>query len=326
MDCWIQFAVLIILTWTIILWLLRKINVSDIKSKHVLITGCDTGFGNMLAKRLDNKGFCVIATCLYKKSVDKLTSSCSESLYALQMDVSDKEDILRTLELVKQRLPTDKGLWALVNNAGVSGSYVPFDWMNGQEWDRILKVNFFGVVNVTTTFASLIKKGAGRVINVSSIVGRISLGGCGYSTTKFAVEGFTDCIRLQLRSFGVMTCLIEPGFFKTNLMDGIVERREMIWKNLPDDIKAEYGQDYYDKLVKLLQDTKDSMNGERSTIVVDAMEHSVTSWWPKSRYLVGWESWFLFRLFSFLPAGMIDPIMLRLFSPQTQTKHIIRAE
>ncbi|XP_033120919.1 dehydrogenase/reductase SDR family member 9-like [Anneissia japonica] len=302
------------LLWIAIVWVLRMFHVSNINEKHVLITGCDTGFGNMLAKRLDKRGFAVIAACLHKQSLEELTSSCSKRLCAVQMDIREKEDIQRTFELVKQRLPPGRGLWALVNNAGVAGAYVPFDWMNQEEWNRVLQVNFFGLVNMTTIFAPLIKKEKGRVVNVSSITGRIAISGCGYSTSKFAVEGFTDCLRVQLRNFGVTTCLIEPGFFKTKLMDGIAAQREYIWQNLPDNIKAEYGQQYYEKTVKSVQASTDRIKEERSSMVVDAMEHSVSCWWPKSRYVVGWEAWFFFRILSFFPAGLTDIIMIILFS------------
>ena len=87
------------------------------------------------------------------------------------------------------------GLWGLINNAGVLGVLAPTDWLTVEHYREPVEVNLFGLINVTLNMLPLVKKARGRVINVSSIGGRLAFGGGGYTPSKYAVEGFNDCLR-----------------------------------------------------------------------------------------------------------------------------------
>ena len=103
----------IAITVALILWLLDKLKLNP-SGRYVLITGCDTGFGNALAKSLDNKGCHVFATCLTTKGVDDLKASCSERLRASIMDVSNSESIEKAFDEVKECLPNGAGkYWSI---------------------------------------------------------------------------------------------------------------------------------------------------------------------------------------------------------------------
>lgn len=91
--------------------------------------------------------------------------------------------------------PLPLGLWGLVNNAGVLGALAPTDWLTVEDYREPVEVNLFGLINVTLNMLPLVKKAQGRVINVSSIGGRVAFGGGGYTPSKYAVEGFNDCLR-----------------------------------------------------------------------------------------------------------------------------------
>lgn len=87
------------------------------------------------------------------------------------------------------------GLWGLVNNAGRSVPIGPLDWMQFEDFQKVLDVNLMGVIDVTLQFLPLLKKGRGRVVNVASILGRLSIIGGGYCLSKHGVEAFSDSLR-----------------------------------------------------------------------------------------------------------------------------------
>lgn len=87
------------------------------------------------------------------------------------------------------------GLWGLINNAGVLGVLAPTDWLTVEDYREPIEVNLFGLIDVTLNMLPLLKKARGRVVNVSSIGGRLAFGGGGYTPSKYGVEGFNDCLR-----------------------------------------------------------------------------------------------------------------------------------
>lgn len=89
------------------------------------------------------------------------------------------------------------GLWGLVNNAGRSVPIGPIEWMQLDDFTKVLDVNLVGVIDVTLQFLPLLKKGRGRVVNVASVLGRLSLIGGGYCLSKFGVEAFSDSLRYR---------------------------------------------------------------------------------------------------------------------------------
>lgn len=97
--------------WIIYLRVLRKLTVGRYNERHVLVTGCDSGFGNLLTKRLDLLGFKVFACCLSKSGVEGLKSECSVNVTAIQMDVTSDASIEGAIENVKAKIPKDKGLF-----------------------------------------------------------------------------------------------------------------------------------------------------------------------------------------------------------------------
>ncbi|XP_054871406.1 retinol dehydrogenase 1 isoform X2 [Amphiprion ocellaris] len=178
-------------------WYIRdSYKVEGFSQKHVFITGCDSGFGNLLARQLDRKGFHVIAACLTEKGAADLGAAASPRLKTLLLDVTDGSSIRKAVEFVSREV-SERGLWGLVNNAGRSIPIGPTEWMQLEDFKKVLDVNLIGVVDVTLHFLPLLKKARGRVVNVASILGRLSLTGGGYCLSKWGVEAFSDSLRLQ---------------------------------------------------------------------------------------------------------------------------------
>ncbi|XP_060582430.1 17-beta-hydroxysteroid dehydrogenase type 6-like [Ruditapes philippinarum] len=265
-------------------WLLRKLRVNKFEQRYVLVTGCDTGFGNMLAKRLDVMRFRAFAGCYTNNAVTELTEECSENLTAIQVDVSSPTSIDKMVETIKNKLPTDKGLWAVVNNAGVTGTAGQCTWQTKEDFENVLSVNFYGVALVTNALTPLIIKEKGRIINTSSMMGRIAFGQVTYVVSKYCVEAYSDVLRRELYRTGVKVCIVEPGAFKTGIIDpkGQQKRLEDKVKNLPEEIKKTLRDDYINQCMTnfIKATSKASVNVNE---VVEAYEHALTAKYPKKR-------------------------------------------
>ena len=139
------------------------------------------------------------------------------------------------------------GLWAIVNNAGVA-SPGPVEWRSLEEMKHVVNVNLWGTVDVTKTFLPLLRQCGGRIVNVASICGRVSLpGAAAYSISKYGVEAFSDALRNEVRAFGVSVHIIEPGFFKTLLTDPQRQMNSLdrLWTQISEELKETYGVEYY---------------------------------------------------------------------------------
>ncbi|MEQ2264044.1 hypothetical protein XENORESO_018133, partial [Xenotaenia resolanae] len=229
-------------------WARELPRVGDKASKYVYITGCDSGFGNLLARHLDKIGFRVIAGCLTEKGEEGLKKACSANLITTHLDVTSKESLAKVAAMIKDKVG-ERGLWAVVNNAGVAVPSGPCDWHTLDDYKFMLDVNLNGVIGVTLSVLPLIKKARGRVVNVASVFGRICVTGGPYPVSKFGVEAFNDSLRFTLAPFGVKVLCIEPGFFKTNVTDSEIHIKNVqtLWDRLPQDVKEDYGAEYVHK-------------------------------------------------------------------------------
>ncbi|XP_028518747.1 retinol dehydrogenase 7 isoform X2 [Exaiptasia diaphana] len=153
--------------------LLPMPRVSSFDEKYILITGCDSGFGKSTAVRLDRLGLNVFATCLTKKGKENLERLCTRRLTVIIMDVTDSAQIRNCLQIVQKKIPPNVGLWALINNAGCM-TFGPLEWFSLDDYKKMADVNLWGLIDMTKHFLPLIKKAKGRVVNFSSIAGKLS--------------------------------------------------------------------------------------------------------------------------------------------------------
>ncbi|XP_041835020.1 retinol dehydrogenase 7-like [Melanotaenia boesemani] len=293
-------------------WIRELPRVSDKGSKYVYITGCDSGFGNLLARHLDKKGFRVMAGCFTEKGEEDLKKSCSGSLMTVHLDVTSQDSIAKVAATIKDKVG-ERGLWAVVNNAGVAVPSGPCDWHTLDDYKSMLDVNLNGVIGVTLSVLPLIKKARGRVVNVASVFGRISLTGGPYCVSKYGVEAFNDSLRLNMAPFGVKVLCIEPGFFKTNVTDSAIHTRNvtMLWERLPQEVRDDYGSSYLQKAIAEVKDKVPKMSDGDLMKVVSCMEHAVSAICPRKRYSPGWDAKFLWLPLSYMPSSFTDYIILK---------------
>jgi NAD(P)-dependent dehydrogenase (short-subunit alcohol dehydrogenase family) len=191
------------------------------KTKPVLITGCSTGIGRATALRLNADGWKVVATARKPESIADLASAGCQTL---ALDVTDDS----SMEAAVSQIEAEHGsVGALINNAGYSQSgaveSVLLDEARAQ-----FETNVFGLSRLSQlVLPGMRKAGAGRIINISSMGGKLVIPGGGwYHATKHAVEALSDAMRFEVAPFGVDVVIIEPGAIKTEFGETAVSAME----------------------------------------------------------------------------------------------------
>ncbi|XP_058164277.1 retinol dehydrogenase 16 [Dasypus novemcinctus] len=313
---WVYLAGLVGLFY-LLRWLRERQVVSHLHDKYVLITGCDSGFGNLLARQLDLRGLRVLAACLTEKGAEQLRNQTSERLETVILDVTETESIAAATQWVKERVG-DRGLWGLVNNAGISMPSAPNEWLTKQDFVKILDVNLLGLIDVTLSLVPLLRKARGRVVNVSSVMGRLALFGGGYCISKYGVEAFSDSLRRELSYFGVKVAMIEPGYFKTGIAskERFVQSFQELWDRASMEIKETYGQAFFAAYIKACDALEEKCEVDL-TLVTDCMEHALISCHPRTRYSAGWDAKLIYLPMSYMPTFLVDA-MIYWSSPRAQ--------
>ncbi|KAG8184948.1 hypothetical protein JTE90_011080 [Oedothorax gibbosus] len=256
------------------------------EGKAVLITGCDSGFGHLAAKRFDAEGFRIFACCLFPSGEGalELQKTCSKKLKVLELNVTSDDSVKKVLKSVEESLGNDV-LWALVNNAGMtSGFTVELSPM--QAFQDCLEVNAIGPIRVTKAFLPLLRKSRGRVVNVTSLTGRQSFPFMSpYIISKHASAAFNDCLRTEMDMWGIRVISVEPDCFKTYLLseERVDEEFETLMATLDDNLKSEYGQVYLQKFKAIKRQTYAAAS-PKIDLVVDSIHSAVTDEFPEITY------------------------------------------
>jgi NAD(P)-dependent dehydrogenase (short-subunit alcohol dehydrogenase family) len=182
----------------------------------VLVTGASSGIGRATAVEFARRGHEVYAAARREEILEGLADG-ERNIRPVGLDVTDGDSVQRAWAKI-QAETGGTGVDVLVNNAGFALTG-PVEVLPDEAVRRQFDTNVFGVLNMTRAVLPAMRaRGSGRIINVSSIVGRVSFGLMGvYGATKYAVEAISDALRLELRGFGISVVLIEPGFVATSL-------------------------------------------------------------------------------------------------------------
>ncbi|XP_036156168.1 retinol dehydrogenase 16 isoform X1 [Myotis myotis] len=302
---WLYLAILVGLYY-LLRWHRERQVVSHLRDKYVLITGCDSGFGNLLARQLDLRGLRVLAACLTEKGAEQLRGKTSDRLETVILDVTSTESIAAATQWVKEHTG-DRGLWGLVNNAGISVPTGLNEWLTKPDFVKMLNVNLLGVIEVTLSLLPLVRKAKGRVVNVSSVMGRVSLCGGGYCISKYGIEAFSDSLRRELSHFGVKVAIIEPGFFKTFVTSPPVISRsyQEAWDKASPEVKEAYGERFLARTLKAVGSLEKKCTHDLS-LVTNCMEHALTACHPRTRYSAGWDAKLIYLPMSYMPTFLVD--------------------
>jgi NAD(P)-dependent dehydrogenase (short-subunit alcohol dehydrogenase family) len=250
--------------------------------KAVLITGATTGIGRAATKHLAAAGYFVYAGA--RKDDDMAELNKIDNVMAVRIDVTKQEQIDEAVGLIKQQ---GRGLWGLVNNAGVA-VFAPLIVAKESDVDYLFDVNVFGVFRVTKAFAPMIIESKGRIVNISSISGVLSVGTAGiYAGSKHALEAMTDALSEELQPFGVHVCAVNPGEFTSEI--GFTR-----CKRLLGDEGVDWGlfEDRHQEMVdncKARLDPGYEDQGTPPDAVAKTIEKALFEENPRGRYLVASE-------------------------------------
>jgi NAD(P)-dependent dehydrogenase (short-subunit alcohol dehydrogenase family) len=273
----------------------------------VLVTGASTGIGEATALRLRKAGFRVFAGVRKPEDGDRLRAAGVTVIQPL--DVTKAEDIESAVSTVQQELGGAQ-LRGIVNNAGI-GIGGPLEALDLDDFRRTLEVNTTSQLAVTQAFLPLLRKSKGRVVNMSSVGGRVAQPFAGpYIASKFALEGVSDVLRAELLGWGIEVIAIEPGTIATPIWEKSSREAESVLAKLTPEQRELSGKRLA-KMAKVLE--RQNKRGAPPEKVAEAVEKALTASRAKPRYLVG-DARVLLGLKRVLPTRWFDRLLYRMTS------------
>lgn len=277
----------------------------------VLITGATAGIGRETALHLAKKGYHVIAAGRREKALADLKRAARGlRLNTVRMDVDDRQSIAEAHREVL-RMTDGYGVDVLVNNAGW-GLLAPVIETTDEDLRKQYETNVFGLMAVTRTFAKeMLDRRSGRIINVSSVGGRVTLPFFGaYNSTKYAVESLSDAMRVELAPLGIRVSVIEPGLIRTNFAD-----TSMGWVDKYRSETSPYAP-VYARADELRKRTDSQAVGPE--VIARAIEHAVSARRPRARYIAPFSAKIMVWLSAWLPTSWLDFAFIRLLGLRSE--------
>ncbi len=270
-------------------------------NKTVVVTGASTGIGRACALSMHALGWRVFAGVRKEKDAASLRGERSERLIPLFLDVTDSKSVKEAAGIVSKAAGPD-GLSGLVNNAGIPYGG-PVEYLDLDKVRAEFEVNFFGVISVTQAFLPLLRLGRGRVVNISSISGLVSMPFVSsYSSTKFALEALSDSLRVELSPWDMQVSVVEPGAIATPIWS----KAEEVMKDLLEGGPQE-GLELYGGVIGGMEG-RFKPHGIPPDEVAKAVAGALTSRRAKTRYTVGAEGR-IYLLLKHLPDRLRDRLI-----------------
>ncbi len=302
---------------------MRSMTVTHARSKSVVVTGASSGLGRAAAIHLSELGYRVFAGVRTESSAAELSrlSPSMGNLIPVVLDVTDAASIAQAGNLVERRC-SDTGLWAVVNNAGISISAplecIPMDVMRTQ-----LETNVVGALAVLQRFLPLLRASRGRVVNISSGVGNVAPPYLGaYAASQFAKEGLSDALRRELRPLGVSVSVIQPGAVATPIWGKARKSADEILAAAPAEVVETYRARFIDflNMNELRAQASKTTTADYANAVADALAAKH----PKPRYRVGVDSWSSAIARRMVPDRMMDVLLAVGISASTRSSSSYR--
>ena len=272
-------------------------------SRAVLVTGCSSGIGRATAERLARSGWTVYASARKLESIAPLEEA---GCRLLQLDVTDEDSMRAAIEEVER---AERAVGALVNNAGYSQSGA-VETISLDEARRQFETNVFGLARLTQlVLPGMRRQGWGRVVNVSSMGGRLTFPGGGwYHASKYAVEAMSDALRFEVQGFGIDVVVIEPGLIRTGFAEaavGTIEPEDGSYGQFNAAVGAATAGAYENSIARRLGGGPDS--------VAKTIEKALTAKRPRTRYRVTGSARLFLTLRRLLSDRAWDGLVARTF-------------
>src|SRR5262245_6274396 len=273
-----------------------------------VVTGASTGIGAATARELARLGFHVLAGVRRDRDADAIRAPRVEPLI---VDITNPDHIQALATRVRGD-PQGRAVRALVNNAGI-GVNAPVEAFAIDEWRRLFEVNLFGHIAVTQTLLPSLIRSKGRVVNISSVGGKIAMATYGpYAATKFALEAVSDSLRREIAPTGVQVVVVEPGAVRSEMPGrAIASARELASTMTP-----EQHQRYGALLQAITAQTAAHTNsGLTADAAAKVIAKAVMARKPRTRYTIGREAALLIPLMRILSDRTVDRMIAAALRP-----------
>ncbi len=273
-------------------------------ARAVLVTGTSTGIGRATALALAEAGFQVFAGA--RRAADAPTDSQGR-IVPVELDVTDSASVQEAVRLVAHEV-ADRGLYGLVNNAGV-GVSGPLEHIKIDQVRRQFEVNVFGQLEVTQASLPLLRKAIGRVVMLGSVGSWVTMPFAGpLCASKHAIRSLTDALRMELNSWGLKVILVEPGVIHTDAVTKLAAEVEPTVQALGDAGVYRYGATYRRVANEALTHER---NGAPPEVVAATVLKALQAAKPRSRYPTGPTSRSLGWAGRLLPDPILDRLRFR---------------
>src|SRR5262245_59239586 len=263
----------------------------------VLVTGASSGIGRATTTEFARQGHLVFAAARREEVLAGLAAA-TPNIQAIGLDVTDEGSVHHAWAKI-EAATGGAGVDVLVNCAGFALAG-PVEILSGPEVQRQFATNVFGVLTVTRAVLPAMRaRKSGRIINISSVVGRTTFPGMGvYGATKYAVEALSDALRQEVAGFGLKVVIIEPGFTATSIGEAADARG-----GPAQEIPAAYACRVAEVTKRVAAQIAKGIAPEQvATAIVNAAKHPN----PRTRYVVPARSWPLIALLTSLPGKLAD--------------------
>ncbi len=268
--------------------------------KLIVVTGASTGMGASAARELARQGFHVLAGVRRDRDADAIRAAGIEPVI---LDITESDQVAA---LAARVAGDPRALHALVNNAGVQVN-APVEALPMAQWRAVFEVNLFGHIAVTQALLPALLRSKGRVVNISSVGGRVAMATYGaYAGAKFALEAVSDSLRREVGPLGVQVVVVEPGGVRTEMAArGIATANGLAAQMTPEQ------DERYGSLVQA--NNKLMASGTASGLTADAaarvIAKAVTARSPRTRYTAGRDAALIMRLGPLLSDRALDRVL-----------------
>ncbi|MBM6996515.1 SDR family NAD(P)-dependent oxidoreductase [Paenibacillus sp. DXFW5] len=268
----------------------------------VVVTGTSSGIGRATAEQLAAEGFHVLAGVRRQEDADKIKR---QNIEPVIVDVT-KVDTLKALAERVEQDPLGRPLRAVVNNAGIAVN-APLEMVPLDEFRRQIEVSVIGQVAVIQALTPALLNSGGRVVNIGSLGGKVSMAGFGiYSAAKYAMEAINDSLRREMSSFGLKVIMITPGGVSTGLTEQGIATAERLAKLMTPDQHRRHDRLFDAVKAQAEMWAKDGIRPEKVAAVISRAIHEKK---PRTRYTAGRDSALLTRLVRILPDKLLDRML-----------------
>ena len=285
------------------------------QNELIVVTGASTGMGAATARELARRGYQVLAGVRRQTDADQIRAVNVEPVI---IDITEADDI----EALAARIaadPLERPLRAVVNNAGVAIN-APVEALPLDQWRQQFEVNLFGHVAVTQAVLPFLRDSRGRIVNISSLGGKVAMGTYGaYAGAKFALEAVSDALRRELAPSGVQVVVVEPGGVKTEMTGRGTERATKFVRQMEPSQRMIYGDLMQAIIGQAASFNESGVDADKAALVI---ADATTTRRPRTRYTIGRNAAVLTRLSRVLSDRALDRMLaanLRPHFPKSPT-------